>query len=316
MTRAGEPDAPYQPFVAQVTQEVNALLNDWQVAEPVVRRLRGVAVVKEAVLTDDLDQVSDEAPCYHWRKVPQIMLKKLSSQERPTELAALLLLDAMQHPNIVSVATVNGHTGIYHDEDDNMYLAMTKVEGTTLGDFVNDASIIGNERKVFVVTQLASVLAYLEYYKLQHGDLHKWNIMLTPQDQVILIDVARLGTSTEFASDLIAFYGHVTALFGSSYDSEDRAAAPASMLPLMQEAEDPKERPADMASVFRKHVNREPYVEVMIGGKRMVLPYLAAGACSEVFVVNTEWLYGSRTAGVGDYLSSSSAVMPGVHTLM
>ena len=96
-----------------------------------------------------------------------------------------LLVDRLDHPNIVKVHERGEDKG-------QLYILMELLEGQTLGDRIREHRYPDIARCIYIMTQVADVLAHLARENIIHRDLKPENIMLiqkgTDPDYVKLLD--------------------------------------------------------------------------------------------------------------------------------
>lgn len=174
-------EAETQHLARGCIQQLNLKVSQWPISRQVLSRVKGISVVADQLHTDQLERLCSYSPTFSWEQQPKMLLKQLGADETVSELANLLLLDAMRHPHIVSaVKDTEGMVMVYVDQKHQYYLAMQKATGSTLEDLYQSDNLPPNEQKVDILKQLASTLAFLEHYRLEHGDIHSRNIMVQP----------------------------------------------------------------------------------------------------------------------------------------
>ncbi|MBV8843395.1 MAG: protein kinase [Bryobacterales bacterium] len=140
-----------------------------------------------------------------------VALKTISVAKPLTEQRRLRLIReaktacSLNHPNIVTIYDVLTHDGQF-------YIAMEFVEGITLKDLLRKG--IPLPKTVRYATQIAGALAKTHASGIIHRDLKPSNIMITPDDQVKLLDFG-LAKLTESRRES---YSDETATLGLTQD--------------------------------------------------------------------------------------------------
>lgn len=96
--------------------------------------------------------------------------------EREARLAARL-----NHPHVVAVFDLV-------DEDDQQWLVMEYVEGSTLAELVRSSGALSPDQAAQIVVQAAEALAAAHEAGIVHRDVKPSNILVTPEGQVKLSD--------------------------------------------------------------------------------------------------------------------------------
>jgi len=104
------------------------------------------------------------------------------------EAQTLINLD---HLNIVKVIDI-------FEENDTSYIVMPFIEGKTLQQLVEEQGKLEYEIAVNYIAQLSEAIAYIHKNGILHRDIKPDNIMLTPDNRVVLID---FGSAREFIHD-------------------------------------------------------------------------------------------------------------------
>jgi serine/threonine protein kinase len=311
-------EAEIELFAGACVIELNHKAQQWPLSRQVLSRVKGIKVVLDQVQTQHLRGLCSDSLSFSWEQDPTIVLKRLAADETPSEVANLLLLDALQHPHIVSaVKGSDGMALVYVDQQHQYYLAMRKATGSMLEDLYTSDTLPPNVEKVSMLKQLASTLSFLEHYKLEHGDIHSKNIMVQSNGNIIIIDVATLGQGRIYRSDFDSFHHIVSTLFGSVDVEEDKLHAPEEMLPLMCQAAalltlHPPPQPHSMITLFSSHFGSVPYFAVVQDDRRVVLPM--SSTTSGIHVMRLDWMNDQSAPGVSDFQHQSSIAYPGTHT--
>lgn len=310
-------EAEIKLFADACVTELNNKAQQWPLSRQVLSRVKGISVVSDQVQTQHLRGLGSDSLSFSWDQDPTIVLKRLAADETPSELANLLLLDALQHPHIVSaVKDSDGKALVYVDQQHQYYLAMQKATGCMLEDLYTSDTLPPNAEKVSMLKQLASTLAFLEQYKLEHGDIHSKNIMVQSNGRIIIIDVATLGQGRIYRSDFDSFHHIVSTLFGSIDVEEDKLLAPEEMLPLMRQAAalltlNPPPQPHNMTTLLSSHFGLIPYVSVVQDDRRVVLPM--SSTTRGIHVIRLDWINDQSAPGVSDFQHQSSVAYPGTN---
>ncbi|MDO9497338.1 MAG: serine/threonine-protein kinase, partial [Nocardioides sp.] len=96
--------------------------------------------------------------------------------EREARLAARL-----NHPHVVAVFDLV-------DEDDQQWLVMEYVEGSTLAELVRSNGALSPDQAAKIIVQAAEALAAAHEAGIVHRDVKPSNILVTPEGQVKLSD--------------------------------------------------------------------------------------------------------------------------------
>lgn len=84
------------------------------------------------------------------------------------------ILGGLQHPGIVRVADI-------FEEANTVYLVMDFVEGTTLGELVEQGGRLGEEEALGYIRQATEALRVVHQANLLHQDIKPDNLMLRPR---------------------------------------------------------------------------------------------------------------------------------------
>ncbi len=119
----------------------------------------------------------------------KVLLPDLAGRQ---ELAArfqreIKLMASLNHPNIAALRTA-------FTADNQLYMVMEYVEGTTMADKVEHGAIPVNDA-VNYISQVLSAVSYAHQQHIIHRDIKPANMMLTPQGVIKLMDfgIARAG---------------------------------------------------------------------------------------------------------------------------
>lgn len=103
------------------------------------------------------------------------------------------LLEKLNHPNIVKVSQV-------FSENNTAYIVMNYIEGLTLKDIIKTNGRLSYPNAINYISQLAEAVAYVHQKGFLHRDIKPSNIMITPVNNLVLID---FGAAREFVHDAI-----------------------------------------------------------------------------------------------------------------
>jgi serine/threonine protein kinase len=98
-------------------------------------------------------------------------------------------LARFQHPNIVRVIDV-------FEENQTAYMIMEYVKGETLKQKIQRAGVINEIHALQLISQLLGAVNEIHKKGMLHRDIKPDNILITPEDRVVLID---FGSAREFA---------------------------------------------------------------------------------------------------------------------
>lgn len=101
------------------------------------------------------------------------------------------LLKDLDHPNIVKVYDV-------FEENNTCYMVMEYIDGCTLQRYVTNNGCLSYEDTVNVLYQICGALTYIHERNILHRDISPDNVIITPQNKVVLID---FGTARTFIQD-------------------------------------------------------------------------------------------------------------------
>ena len=121
----------------------------------------------------------------HKRLGQKVVLKKIRTDRvnlisKDLEIKVLLNLKHTYLPRILDFWSYN----------DEVYTVMEYIEGKSLKECINEGRRFSEKEVIRLTRQLAEVLKYLHESSLHiiHGDIKPANIMLTPEDNICLID--------------------------------------------------------------------------------------------------------------------------------
>ena len=100
-------------------------------------------------------------------------------------------LAALNHPHVVRVNDI-------FDENNTSYIVMEYVEGTTLQQLVERNGKMSYDDAVNCMGQLGEAVAYIHSKHVLHRDIKPDNIIVTPDNRIVLID---FGSAREFVHD-------------------------------------------------------------------------------------------------------------------
>jgi len=110
------------------------------------------------------------------------------------------MMAKLNHPNIVKVLDIFEDNGTF-------YTVMPFVQGETLQNIVDREKKLPYETGVNYIAQVCEALNYIHLHDILHHDVKPGNIMITPEEKVILMD---FGAARKFVHDDMQI--HTTAL--------------------------------------------------------------------------------------------------------
>jgi eukaryotic-like serine/threonine-protein kinase len=159
-----------------MTEEANKRIGDYEILDELGSGGMGRVWRVRNVITDRVEAM-------------KVLLPDLVGRQ---ELAArfqreIKLMASLNHPNIAALRTAFA-------ADNQLYMVMEFVEGTTLADKVEKGPIPVNDA-VNYITQVLSAVGYAHQQHIIHRDIKPANMMLTPQGVIKLMDfgIARAG---------------------------------------------------------------------------------------------------------------------------
>jgi eukaryotic-like serine/threonine-protein kinase len=159
-----------------MTEEANKRIGDYQILDELGSGGMGRVWRVRNVITDRVEAM-------------KVLLPDLAGRQ---ELAArfqreIKLMASLNHPNIAALRTA-------FTADNQLYMVMEYVEGTTLADKIEKGPIPVNDA-VNYISQVLSAVSYAHQQHIIHRDIKPANMMLTPQGVVKLMDfgIARAG---------------------------------------------------------------------------------------------------------------------------
>lgn len=159
-----------------MTEEANKRIGDYQIIDELGSGGMGRVWRVRNVLTDRIEAM-------------KVLLPDLAGRQ---ELAArflreIKLMASLNHPNIAALRTA-------FTADNQLYMVMEYVEGTTLADKLEKGPIPVNDA-VNYISQVLSAVSYAHQQHIIHRDIKPANMMLTPQGVIKLMDfgIARAG---------------------------------------------------------------------------------------------------------------------------
>jgi eukaryotic-like serine/threonine-protein kinase len=159
-----------------MTEEANKRIGDYQILDELGSGGMGRVWRVRNVITDRVEAM-------------KVLLPDLAGRQ---ELAArfqreIKLMASLNHPNIAALRTA-------FTADNQLYMVMEYVEGTTLADKLEKGPIPVNDA-VNYISQVLSAVSYAHQQHIIHRDIKPANMMLTPQGVIKLMDfgIARAG---------------------------------------------------------------------------------------------------------------------------
>ena len=159
-----------------MSEEANKRIGDYQILDELGSGGMGRVWRVRNVITDRVEAM-------------KVLLPDLAGRQ---ELAARFLREikvmaSLNHPNIAALRTA-------FTADNQLYMVMEYVEGTTLADKVERGPISVNDA-VNYISQVLSAVSYAHQQHIIHRDIKPANMMLTPHGVVKLMDfgIARAG---------------------------------------------------------------------------------------------------------------------------
>jgi eukaryotic-like serine/threonine-protein kinase len=159
-----------------MTEEASKRIGDYQILDELGSGGMGRVWRVRNVITDRVEAM-------------KVLLPDLAGRQ---ELAArfqreIKLMASLNHPNIAALRTA-------FTADNQLYMVMEYVEGTTLADKLEHGPIPVNDA-VNYISQVLSAVGYAHQQHIIHRDIKPANMMLTPQGVIKLMDfgIARAG---------------------------------------------------------------------------------------------------------------------------
>lgn len=125
------------------------------------------------------------------------------------EAKTLINLD---HPGVVKVVDI-------FEENNTSYIVMPFVEGETLQHVVDTRGKLPYDVAVNYMAQLSEAIAYIHGKHILHRDIKPDNLMITPENKVVLID---FGSAREFVNDEVQRH---TAILTQGYAPPEQYAS-------------------------------------------------------------------------------------------
>ena len=125
------------------------------------------------------------------------------------EAKTLINLD---HPGVVKVVDI-------FEENNTSYIVMPFVEGETLQHIVDTRGKLPYDVAVNYIAQLSEAVAYIHDRHILHRDIKPDNLMITPENKVVLID---FGSAREFVNDEVQRH---TAILTQGYAPPEQYAS-------------------------------------------------------------------------------------------
>lgn len=123
----------------------------------------------------------------HYETSARIAVKNISKRDLDSEDYQHVYMEqkfhrSLRHPNIVSLFG-------YEEDEENLWLIMELVEGSTLLDVINTSAGISEDQARILFVQLLSAVNYIHTEKSAiHRDIKLENIMISTKNEVKLID--------------------------------------------------------------------------------------------------------------------------------
>ena len=159
-----------------MTEEANKRIGDYQILDELGSGGMGRVWRVRNVITERIEAM-------------KVLLPDLAGRQ---ELAArfqreIKLMASLNHPNIAALRTA-------FTADNQLYMVMEYVEGTTMADKLERGPIAVNDA-VNYISQVLSAVSYAHQQHIIHRDIKPANMMLTPQGVIKLMDfgIARGG---------------------------------------------------------------------------------------------------------------------------
>ena len=120
---------------------------------------------------------------YHLRLEKYVVIKKLKSSPRnPAKTRKEVdILKSLHHKYLPQVYD-------YLEMGNEIYTIIDFIDGYDLSQYPKQGCVVSEEQAIKWLFQLADVLKYLHEHGIIHGDIKPSNIMVTPEDDICLID--------------------------------------------------------------------------------------------------------------------------------